>query len=243
MSEATYDRLWKTVWGDIQRLGPVHRHSIRLLLKTVSSLDVRTILDVGCGNGEVLAALAQSERYVLAGTDISGEALALAATRVPGATFSLLDIERDTLPTRYDLVICLQVIEHLVDDIAAIRNIAAMSSRLVFLASMQGRMRASELEIGHVRNYTKTELGRKMELAGLRVVRIHGWGFPFYSPLYRTLSELLPGGPPTGKMGRFAQLAAAALYQLYRLNVPGRGDVIMALGEQLAPTDAPERHR
>ena len=90
-------------------------------------------------------------------------------------------------------------------------------------------MRRSELAIGHIRNYTEVELRRKIETAGVEVVWIHGWGFPFYSPIYRTLAEWLPGGPPTGAMGKRSQMIAAALYQLYRLNVPGRGDVITAL--------------
>jgi len=50
-----------------------------------------------------------------------------------------------------------------------------------------------------------------------------------YSPLYRTLVEFLPSGPPRGRVGRFGRFVAAALYQVYRLNVPGRGDVLSAL--------------
>ena len=61
-------------------------------------------------------------------------------------------------------------------------------------------MRRSEAGIGHVRNYSRIELARKLELAGLEVLWVHGWGFPFYSPVYRSLAELLPGGPPTGDM-------------------------------------------
>lgn len=229
MSSTSYDELWQTAWGDMQRHGPVHRHATEDLLRTVASLGVRTILDVGCGSGDNLEALAHDDRYVLTGVDVSEQALAIARGRVPRATLGILDAQREALPQTFDLVISLQVIEHLLDDVSAIRNMAKMSARYLLVATMQGRMRTSELTIGHIRNYSAVELRRKIEAAGAEIVWIRGWGFPFYSPIYRTMAEWLPGGPPTGAMGRGSQLIAAALYQLYRLNVPGRGDVITAL--------------
>jgi hypothetical protein len=69
-----------------------------------------------------------------------------------------------------------------------------------------------------------------MRAAGLHVVEMEGRGFPFYS-LYRSLAEALPGGPPTGPMGPASRFIAGALYNLYRMNIPGRGDVITALAE------------
>jgi hypothetical protein len=90
-------------------------------------------------------------------------------------------------------------------------------------------MRPSELQIGHVRNYSVVELHRKLDFAGLKPLQTYGWGFPFYSPFYRTIVEWIPGGPPAGPMGRASRLAAKALYHLYRLNWPGRGDVLSVL--------------
>ena len=80
-----------------------------------------------------------------------------------------------------------------------------------------------------MRNYAAGELPAKMERAGLRPIRVWGWGFPFYSPLYRSAVEWLPGGPPAGPVGRLGRVAARALYHLYRLNWPGRGDVLNVL--------------
>ena len=229
MSSSQYDRLWQTTWGDMQRLGPVHRHARQDLVRTVGSLGVRTVLDVGCGSGDNLEALAATGSYELTGVDVSDGALDVARARVPGATLSVLDIQRDVLPRTFDLVMSLQVVEHLVDDTTALRHMAAMAGKYVFVATMQGRMRRSELAIGHIRNYSSLELRRKLEVSGLDVLWIKGWGFPFYSPLYRSAIEWLPGGPPSGPMGPLSQLTADALYHLYRLNWPGRGDVVSAL--------------
>ncbi len=223
-----YDELWRSAWGDLQHFGPVHQHTRQRLVRTVRALQARTVLDVGCGSGDNLAALAPLG-LELAGVDISAEALASARRRFPGARLTVLDVEREALPQTFDLVISVQVIEHLLDDVAALGNMARMARRWVLVSTMKGRMRRSELAIGHVRNYSVIELERKLERVGLRPVQTSGWGFPFYSPLYRTVAEWLPGGPPTGPMHPAARLIARALYQLYRLNWPGRGDVVSVL--------------
>lgn len=230
MNDRQYDELWRTSWGDMQRVGPVHRHIQDDLLRLVRGLRVKTILDVGCGSGENLAALARTGAYELNGTDLSPEALAITQQRVPSARLVALDVQRDRVPGSFDLVMSIQVVEHLPDDRAALANMAAMSSRYVFVSTMAGRMRPSEAQIGHVRNYTHADLRKKMAGAGIAVQWTRGWGFPFYSPLYRTVAEWLPGGPPAGSISRPQRLIAGALYTLYRMNVPGRGDVLSALG-------------
>jgi 2-polyprenyl-3-methyl-5-hydroxy-6-metoxy-1,4-benzoquinol methylase len=227
----SYDDLWRTVWGDLQQFGPVHRHIREDLVRLVASLDVATILDVGCGSGANLALLAVSGRYALTGMDVSSEALSMARRQVSTARFHLGDVSTDPLPERFDLVISVQVLEHIADDISALRNMAQMARRHVFVSTMQGRMRRSEVSIGHLRNYSPVELRRKMELAGLHVVRMYGWGFPFYSPLYRSAIEWLPMAPSTGALGPVSRTAARFLYHLYRLNWPGRGDVISVLAQ------------
>lgn len=230
--QPSYDVLWRGYWGDMQRLGPVHRHIREDIVRRVSELDVHTILDVGCGSGENLAALAGVGRYELSGVDISHEGIELARKRVPSAhLLSVLNVEEQPLPERFDLVMSIQVVEHIVDDVAALRNMAAMARRYVFISTLAGRMRASEVMTGHVRNYSAVELKRKLEVVGLRVVDVRGWGFPFYSPIYRSLIELLPGGPPAGPAGAASRLVARTLYQVYRLNLPRRGDVLSALAE------------
>lgn len=230
-----YDELWSGTWGDMQRLGPVHRHQTEELLKLIRKLNVRTVLDVGCGSGDNLAAVAHAmPQLELSGVDVSPGALALAAQRVPGASLGELDVQRENLKKTFDLVMAIQVMEHLADDTAALRNMALMAKQWVIVTSMRGHMRPSEKSIGHFRNYSNGDLRQKAAVAGLEVVDLFGWGFPFYSPLYRTVVEWLPGGPPNGKIGTKQLAFANALYHLYSLNIPRRGDVVIMLARPQA---------
>jgi hypothetical protein len=112
---------------------------------------------------------------------------------------------------------------------AGFRNMALMAKKWVVVATMRGRMRPSELAIGHYRNYSDIELRAKAEYAGLEVVDIFGWGFPFYTPLFRTVVEWLPGGPPVGSFGVVEKSVANFLYHLYALNIPRHGDLVTML--------------
>src|SRR5665647_1716472 len=122
MPPSFYDHLWSSAWGDMQCLGPVHRHLQKLLVPLVGALRVRTVLEVGCGSGDNLAALAAGGDYELTGTDIAPGALELAKQRVPQARLLLLDIEKAALPEQFDLVMSLQVVEHIQDDQVALRH-------------------------------------------------------------------------------------------------------------------------
>ena len=243
MSLETYDQLWTKTWGDQQTNGPVHRRMRQELLALITKLAPASVLDVGCGSGGNLAAIAHAmPQVVLSGVDVSPEALALAAQRVPNASFRQLDAQKGKLDDRFDLVLCNQVIEHLIDDMAALRNMALMAKRWVLVGTMRGRMRKSELAIGHFRNYSDVELRAKAENAGLEVIDIFGWGFPFYSPLYRTMIEWLPGGPPGGQFGTAQKTMANFLYHLYALNIPRRGDVVTMLARPKDDKSCPPAH-
>ena len=68
-----------------------------------------------------------------------------------------------------------------------------------------------------------------MRSAGFDIVRVIEWGFPFYSPLYRSAIELIGGQAADIGGSRRDRWIANALYQLYRLNSSRHGDVLMIL--------------
>ena len=234
----TNDELWRSAYGQIQAVGPVHRHMRRLLAEVVSHLEVRTAVDVGCGAGDNAALLrtaADLERLV--GIDVSGEALARAMRVAPGE-YHQLDIQTERLEAEFDLVFSSLLLEHLEDDRAAVENMRAMCRRWLVVSTIAGdfaRYRRWDQQVGHVRNYARGQLEDLLRASGFEVVDTLYWGFPLYSPIARTLQNR---ATPTPVFGRATRLLAAALYRLYFLNSRRRGDLLIAIARPAQPAPA-----
>ncbi len=227
---ADYEALWGETWGGMQDVGPVHRHNRQIIVDLIRPLSVNSILDAGCGNGTNLEAIQQQLGITdVTGIDLSEVALNAARRRVKG-DFRAVDLEHEKLDRTFDLVLTSQVIEHVVDDDGFLTKLRAMCERYVIVATLQGRMRKSEAHIGHVRNYTRHGLEDKMKRAGFKIDQVIEWGFPFYSPIYRSLIEYAGGNAKDIKYSRLDRFVASALFQLYRLNSSRHGDVLTILG-------------
>jgi len=70
------------------------------------------------------------------------------------------------------------------------------------------------------------ETHRKLEQAGFEVMQTVYWGFPFYSPVSRTLQNRMTA---TSELSRGAHAIAHVLYWVYFLNSSRRGDLVLAL--------------
>lgn len=235
LNAAEYDQGWASEWDDMKKFGPFSRHLRRLILDLIRPLQFEAVLDVGCGQGAFLADLQKEfPRVRPYGVDLSRTAIALARARVRGGEFRVLDLASEHLAQKFDLVICSEVLEHIPDDVAAMRHLAAMTGKYLVVTTVQGRMRASEALMGHVRNYARGELARKLASSGLRVTRTIEWGFPFYSPLYRDFLDRIGNRGTAGKYGFTRKMIAQGLYALFLLNSTRRGDEILVLAEPVA---------
>ncbi len=230
MSKAAYDEGWQSQWDDMKYYGPFSRHLRRIIKNMIRSLDFRTVLDVGCGQGSFLQEL-QSEFPNIKpyGIDLSSSAVELASKRVPGGRFCVLDITCKYLDEKCDLIVCSEVLEHIPDDVLALKNLRKMTGKYLLVSTPQGRMRQFEKLVGHVRNYAPGELVKKIELNGFTVVSVVEWGFPFYSPLYRNFLDLTGSKGTTGEFGFLRKLIAQFIYMLFFLNSSKRGDEIFVL--------------
>jgi ubiquinone/menaquinone biosynthesis C-methylase UbiE len=227
---ADYEALWGETWGGMQDVGPVHRHNRQIIVDLIRPLGVRSILDAGCGNGANLEAIQRQLGITdVTGIDLSENALKIARRRVKGV-FKAVNVEHEKLDRTFDLILTSQVIEHVVDDDAFLAKLRAMCERYVIVATLQGSMRKSEAHIGHVRNYTRRGLEAQMRRAGFTIEKVIEWGFPFYSPIYRSLVEHVGGNTRDIKYSRADKFIADILYQLYRLNSSHHGDVLTILG-------------
>ena len=231
MSAARYDEGWEQQWDDMKTYGPFSRHVRRLIKHVIVPLEFESILDVGCGQGALLIEFAKMfPRARLFGTDLSSAAVRIAHQRVPQGNFSVLDATKELMDGQYHLIVCSEVLEHIPDDVAALRNLRLMTRKYLLVTTPQGRMRSFEAgEVGHVRNYAHGELELKMMQVGLEPLRTIEWGFPLYSPIYRNYLELTAGRGTMGRFGPTRKVLASALYYVFMLNSWKRGDELVVL--------------
>lgn len=230
-ADLDYDEGWDQ-WDDMKQYGPMSRHTRRLIWSLIGNLRFQSVLDVGCGQGSPLEEVARRRPGVeLAGVDFSPRAVELARLRMPQATFSVLDLTKESLDKKFDLIICTDVLEHIPDDLAALRHMREMCGRWCLISTIQGRMRDYEVHVGHVRNYKRGELKAKIEASGFVVRRQIDWGFPFYSPLYRDILRFFPPSATTGQFGTSRKLLSNALYYTFMANASKFGDYVFCLAE------------
>lgn len=136
------------------------------------------ILEIGSGIGNISRQL--PVRDILTLSDYSStyrKRLAESFLGVEKVNVVEIDLRSDdcfgSLRCEYDSVVCLNVLEHIDDDIAALRRMGTLlesGGRLIILVP-QYRFLMSEMDrqLGHYRRYSHTELKLKLEEAGLSV--------------------------------------------------------------------------
>jgi len=179
------------------------------------------VLEVGCGVGNFTRYLRQRD-YVLA-TDNNPaylEILRNATSALDHVEVEDIDWERpdfDALRAhRFDTVVCLNVLEHIERDAAALRafaNILADRGRLVLqVPAMQSIYGSIDSAIGHYRRYEEPGLRRLLEENGFEVEHTRYFNVPGVAGWYLN-SKLLGRTTVPGVQARLAN----ALVPLLRL--------------------------
>ena len=87
------------------------------ILANIDDLDGKSVLDVGCGFGDLLAYLMDAgKRIEYTGIDISPDMVSEAQSRYPSARFECLDLSQQKVEGQFDYVVESGVFNHKVHD-------------------------------------------------------------------------------------------------------------------------------
>jgi SAM-dependent methyltransferase len=234
-----YEVRW-TDWTDMKVYGPTSRWLRALigdhLRRLVPTGQPVRVLDVGCGEGTTTDFLAARIRSCdVVGIDRSEMGVQCARSRYRRSNLSFVRQEGTAgFPDgAFYLITCFEVLEHVEDWRAMTRELARLSSRYVLVSFPTGCMRPFERNVGHLRNFRRGQFERFALSIGLEPVSVYYAGFPFYSPLFRDVCNVVNSGasPLTiGHYSRFQRLISALIYGVFRhLSMKRHGDQFCGL--------------
>ena len=233
MQQHTYaimDRVEDTHWWFVGRRAILETFLKGIIQNPKSKIQNPRILDVGCGTGANLEMLSQFG--VAEGVDVSDEALEFCRKKGLAVRKGLAE----TLPFEdesFDMTTALDVVEHLDDDIAGLREMHRVTKcggySLIFVPAFMWLWGVQD-DISHHRiRYTKKQIVERLEKAGFKVERATYANFTFFAPILagRLLMKLTGIKPESENNitisalnGVFGKLFSAERFWLKNLNFP-----------------------
>jgi SAM-dependent methyltransferase len=151
-----------------------------IMRRNIPNLAKARMLEVGCGNGSVLAFLKRNGIEVEGG-DVFMEGLAFCRQRVNSVPLYQLDVMALPFRNEFDVVGLFDVLEHIDDDTGALREIGQVLKQrgmlLITVPAQQFLWSYFDESSNHKRRYRKDELLAKMEQAGFTVKKISYYMF------------------------------------------------------------------
>lgn len=135
----------------------------------------RSILEIGCGTGQVLRALAAAfPDACLHGSELFVEGLPFARVRAPDARLMQMDATHIPFEDEFDLIGAFDVIEHIHEDELVLSRVHRALKRgggVIVTVPQHPRLWSHQDELAcHVRRYRRGELEEKLRRAGFRVI-------------------------------------------------------------------------
>ncbi|PCI37561.1 MAG: hypothetical protein COB53_06180 [Elusimicrobia bacterium] len=218
-------------WNDFFIYNPASRQRREILAGIVETLDFDSVLDVGCGDGSLALYLKDRFGKKTYGLEYDSDQPRLADQMDSYFNMNIAEEKPDQI---FDLVIATEVLEHIPDDAAALKNIRSVCGKHLFITVPAGAIRRTDQHMGHIRHYSLSDLKQKVEAAGFKVTRAFAWGFPFHS-LYKAAQDWVPGamieGFGSGKYGLLAKGICHMLYALFTINSKSNGCQLFLLAE------------
>jgi SAM-dependent methyltransferase len=165
----------------------VRRRLLRGLLHSLDLPQEFSAVDIGCGTGSNLRILGSLGLYKVVGLDRSLYALSLAKKKVD-LPFVSGDI--NNLPIRSNsvgLIIALDVLEHIDNDMNAIRELYQVLRKrgilILTVPAFNFLWGTQDVVTGHKRRYSKKEITNKLREVGFEILKSSYFNFFLFFPI------------------------------------------------------------
>ncbi|MBN1341084.1 MAG: class I SAM-dependent methyltransferase [Phycisphaerae bacterium] len=178
----------RTFYEDIGRrfrcvpeFDPVETVRVRLILRLLPRRAGRCVLDVGCGDGHLCRVLDGRGFEHVVGTDLAGSRMDYARRHHPDGRFLQSNIS--ALPFadgQFDVVTCVEVLEHVEDPERSMRELARVARRYVVCMTPYRESLAEQAcphchgsfpPVGHLHSFDESRFDRMGRQAGLSLRR------------------------------------------------------------------------
>jgi glycosyltransferase involved in cell wall biosynthesis len=154
-------------------------HFNRWMADTIQPYLGKNVLEIGAGMGNLTRLLLRGRKRYVA-TDIDLEHLDRLRNRLSqrpnletAELNAALPADHTAFLGQMDTVVCLNVVEHIEDDLGALRNIHAMlqdgGRAVILVPAGQSIYNCLDEELGHFRRYSEDQLRQRMTEAGFEV--------------------------------------------------------------------------
>ena len=178
---------------------------IKMIKKNRIQLD--SICEIGCGAGEILNQLYNKldKNISYYGYDISPQAIELAKSRENDhINFSLKDLFEEDNSIHFDLVMAIDVFEHVEDYFGFLKKMKTRGEYKIFHipldininAIVQDKFMLGRKTVGHIHYFTKETALASLEDTGYQIIDTHTIQIKLdapYSPLLDSLSQVYLG--------------------------------------------------
>lgn len=163
---------------------PLPRYLLRtrVVKNLIRQLAPHDFIEIGAASGD-MAQWMSAQGMSGTAVEISAEALRMLRARLQGNDrVQVFNKDSRDLKAESDLLLSMEVLEHIEDDTAALANwyelVRPGGHIVISVPAHQRRFSAEDEMAGHFRRYEKTELHEKLMAAGFNAPRIMNYGFP-----------------------------------------------------------------
>jgi len=203
------EQIYYKEWGKrkiiLDTINPRHFFGRFLLTRKLTKLrkEIKNVCDIGCGVGLLSNSLGK-KGFKVHGYDMDKNAIKLARlNKSKNTEFFVGNVYNLKNKSKYDAVISTSMLEHVKDDVKALKNMnKVMKPGGYLLLGVPYQMKYWTIQDkmwGHYRRYEKKELEHKLKLAGFDVKKIRYIGYPttkwfyfsFYLPAAKRKKKIL----------------------------------------------------